>query len=126
MRPLLALLTTRPQLLLDHAQAYAALFHEELGLARTAWQRWLLWQAVALCSLGAAVVLGGVALMLWAVTPVADIHSAWVLFAAPLLPLATAAICIRLASQYKQSEAFANLTRQINADLAMYRAVAPP
>jgi hypothetical protein len=125
MHPLFALLTTRPQLLMDHAQAYAALFHEEFCMARTAWQMQFLWQAVALCGLGAAVVLGGVGLMLWAVTPLAEIHALWALFVAPLLPLAIAAVCIRWARQQSQSEEFANLTRQIKADLAMLRAAAP-
>jgi hypothetical protein len=126
MHPLLALLVTRPQLLLDHAQAYAALFQKELAQVRTSWQKWFLWQAVALCSLGAAVVLGGVALMLWAVTPMADIHAAWALFVVPLLPLVMAAVCSRLASQQNQNDAFASLIWQINADLAMCRTVAPP
>jgi lysylphosphatidylglycerol synthetase-like protein (DUF2156 family) len=126
MPPVLALLANRPQLLLDHAQAYIALFQEELGLARASWQKQLFWQVVALCSLGTAVVLGGVALMLWAVTPMLQTHVAWVLFAVPLLPLAITALCMRLASQQNQRAAFANLMAQIDADLSMCRAQTPP
>jgi cytochrome bd-type quinol oxidase subunit 2 len=125
MHPLLSLMATRPQLLMDHAQAYVTLFREEFCVARNAWQTRLLWQAVALCGLGAAVVLGGVALMFWAVTPVGEIHALWALFAAPLVPLVIAAVCIRWVRQQSQSEEFANLTRQINADLAMLRAATP-
>jgi cytochrome bd-type quinol oxidase subunit 2 len=125
MHPLFALLVTRPKLLIDHAQAYAALFHEEFCLARTSWQMRFLWQAVALFCLSATVVLGGVSLMLWAVTPIDEIHAMWALFVAPLLPLAIAAVCIRLVRQQSQNEEFANLTRQIKADLALLRAAAP-
>lgn len=124
MHPLFALLATRPQLLLDHAVAYAALFHEELGLARAAWQKQLVWQAMALCSLGVALVLGGVAVLLWAVTPVVGVQTAWVLVAVPLLPLALAAACQRLAHLQNRNDAFGNLIQQINADLALCRAVA--
>ncbi|TXT37439.1 MAG: hypothetical protein FD135_3615 [Comamonadaceae bacterium] len=126
MHPLLILLVTKPQLLVDHAQAYAALCHEDLGLARNAWQKQLVWQAVALCSLSVAVVLGGVALMLWAVTPVAQMHAPWVLWLAPAVPLCMAVLANRRASQHSRCEAFANLSRQISADLALLRAVATP
>ena len=68
MHPLLALLATRPQLLVDHAQAYAELFNEEFALARAAWRRQVLLFAVALCCLGVAAVLAGVATLLWFTT----------------------------------------------------------
>lgn len=126
MHPLLVLLATKPQLLVDHAQAYAALCQEDFGLARSTWQKQLLWQAVALCSLSAAVVLGGVALMLWAVTPVAQIHAPWLLWVVPAVLLIMAAVAFRWASQHSRSEAFANLSQQISADLDLLRAVSPP
>jgi len=126
MHPLLTLIALRPQLLLDHAQAYATLFNEEFSLAFATWRRWALLQAVALCCLGVAVMLAGVALMLWAVTPPAQIHAPWVLFAMPLLPLAIALACALKAHQQAQADTFANLGRQIDADLAMLREAGAP
>ena len=126
MHPLLILLVTKPQLLVDHAQAYAALCHEDWGLAHNAWQKRFLWQAVALFSLSVAVVLGGVAVMLWAVTPVAQMHQPWVLWLTPAVPLLVAFMALRRAKQHSRGQAFANLSRQISADLALLREVAAP
>lgn len=125
MHPLLALLATRPQLLVDHAQAYAALFSEELGLARATWQRQLLLYAAALCALGVAAVLAGVATMLWFATA-APAQALWVLLAVPAVPLLVAVVCLLLARQPASSAAFASLGRQINEDMAMLREAGEP
>ena len=125
MHPLLALLATRPQLLVDHAQAYGALLGEEFGRASAAWERRALLQAAALCCLSVAAVLAGVAVMLW-VTVAAPSNVLWVLVATPVLPLFTAIICLWLARQPTGGESFANLSRQINADLALLRAAGKP
>jgi hypothetical protein len=126
MHPLFALLATRPQLLAEHVQAYAALFSEELSLARTQWRKAVVWQAAALSFFGATMVLAGGALMLWAVMPGAQIHSPWLLVVTPLLSLGVAIACQLAAFQQTQPDAFANLGQQISADMAMLRAVAPP
>lgn len=126
MHPLLTLLATRPQLLVDHAQAYASLFHEEFGQSFTAWRRWAMLQAVALCCLSMAAVLGGVAAMLWAVTPPLLIHAQWVLWAMPLLPLSAAIVCTWMASRQSPTDALGNLGRQLGADIDMLRAADSP
>lgn len=126
MHPLLALLAIKPQLLIDHAQAYTALFSEELSLARIQWRKAVILQAVAVSFLCVATVLAGAALMLWAVTPVAQIHTLWLLFATPLVPLVVAIACQLAARKQIQRVAFANLRQQISADIALLRAVAPP
>lgn len=126
MHPLLTLLVTRPQLLVDHAQGYVALVQEDVTLAYASWRYRTLLQAVALCSLGVAALLAGVAIMLWAVTPEQQIHAPWVLFAMPLLPLCLAGVCLGMLRRQKQNDAFANLGRQISADIAMLRAVRTP
>lgn len=118
MHPLLTLLATRPHLLLDHAQAYTALFAQELGLASAAWQRRILLQAAALCCLGVAAVLAGVAVMLW-ITGIAPSDALWGLVAVPVMPLLIAIICLWLAQQTNTDESFATLSRQINADMAL-------
>lgn len=126
MHPLLALLVTRPHLLVDHAQAYVALVHEDATLAYASWRYQALLQVVALCCLGIAAMLAGVAVMLWAVTPAAQIHTPWVLLAMPVLPLCLAGVCMVMAHRQPRDKAFANLGRQISADIAMLRAVRTP
>lgn len=125
MHPLLALLATRPQLLLDHAQAYAALLGEEFGQARNDWERRALLQVAALGFLGVSAVLAGVAVMLW-VTVALPVTASWVLIAVPVLPLLIAIVCLLLARQSNGREPFANLSRQVNADMALLRAAGKP
>ncbi len=126
MHPLLTLLATRPQLLADHAQAYAGLFHEEFGQSFATWRRWAMLQAAALCCLSVAAVLGGVAAMLWAVTPPLLVQAAWILWAMPLLPLLVAILCVWAASRQSPPDAIGNLGRQLGADMAMLRAAELP
>ena len=113
-------------MLVDHAQAYAALFNEEFDQAFASWRRRALLQAVALCSLGVAAVLAGVALMLWAVNPEMQIRAPWVLCATPLLPLLAAITCLVMARKAARKDTFANLSRQISADMVMLRAASSP
>jgi hypothetical protein len=120
--PLLRLVATQPQLLADHAEAYAGLVSEELGRAAAAWKLRVLLLAVALCLAGVAAVLAGVALMLWAVTPAANLQAGWALIAAPLVPAAVALICA-LAGKPLNEPAFVDLKQQVAADLGMLREV---
>lgn len=126
MHPLFTLLATRPQLLIDHAQAYGGLFHEEFGQSFTAWRRWAMLQALGLCCLSVAIVLGGVAVMLWAVTPPLAIHAPWGLWVMPLAPLLAALVCTALAARQAPTDSFGDLGRQLDADLAMLRAADAP
>lgn len=120
MHPLIGLLATQPQLLAEHARAYAALFNEEFDEAFASWRRSFLRQAVALCCLVVAAVLGGVALMLWAVNPALTGVGPWVLWSVPLVPLIGAAIAL-MSRKPIQQFAFSNLSAQLNADVAMLR-----
>lgn len=120
MHPLLTLIATRPQLLTAHAEAYAALAAAELAEASAGWQRRLLLIATALCSAAVALVLAGVALMLWAVLlPSADLARA-LLVATPLLPALIALGC-GLAARGGGRSSFAVLRQQVKADLRMLR-----
>ena len=121
--PLLHLLATRPQLLADHAEAYAGLLNAELGSATSAWKRRALLSAVALCCGGVAAVLAGVALMLWAVIPATQIQAAWALLVAPLVPAAVALVCLLAVRSDARSGAFDQVRRQIKADFMMLREV---
>ena len=120
--PLLRLVATQPQLLADHAEAYAGLLGEELGRSAASLKQRMLFGAIALCLVGVAAVLAGVALMLWAVVPSASMPAPWALFAAPLVPAVIALVCAMLGRQ-KATERFAGLKQQFAADLVMLREV---
>jgi hypothetical protein len=121
LHPLLHLVATQPQLLAGHAEAYAELVAAEIGTVSAAWKRRAVLNAVALCCLGVAAVLAGVALMLWAVIPIADIQAPWALVAAPLLPIAAAAACLAAARVRGDAGGFDKLRQQVKADIVMLR-----
>ncbi|MDE2093203.1 MAG: hypothetical protein KGL99_02680 [Burkholderiales bacterium] len=123
--PLLRLIATRPQLLADHAEAYAALIGDEVGATAAVWKRRALFGATALCLGGVAAVLGGVAFMLWAVMPAAGLHAPWALIAAPALPALIALGC-GLEARRAQGAAFAELRRQVGIDFSMLRQASAP
>lgn len=86
---LLKLLVLPPELLKVHAQGYADLASQAWAdHLRTLQHRWLLYALSAL-SLLLALVLGGVALLLWSTLPAIDTRHAWVL---PVLPLTLAVL----------------------------------
>nr|WP_315187456.1 hypothetical protein [uncultured Albidiferax sp.] len=122
MHPLLRLVATQPQLLVDHAEAYADLVAEEIGHVSSAWKLRILLYAVALCSVVVATVLAGVALILWAVVPFSEMHAPWALVAAPLLPMVTAIWCL-IAARQESTDNFDNLRKQVKADIGMLREV---
>lgn len=121
MHPLLHLIATQPNLLADHAEAYADLVGEELGHASAQWKRRALLSAVALCCLGVGAVLVGVALMLWAVIPPENMNAPWALIVAPLVPLVAAAVCAANARSVPEPSAFDNIRKQLREDVAMLR-----
>jgi hypothetical protein len=123
LHPLLQLIATQPQLLADHAQAYAELVAAEIDQVSVAWKRRAMLNAVALCSLAVAAVLAGVALMLWAVVPPAQIQAPWALLVAPLLPAAVALWCLVAVRSQRDGGAFDSVRRQIKADIVMLREV---
>ncbi len=118
--PLLALVATQPQLLVDHAEAYSELASAELALASAGWKQQALWSAGSVACMVIAVALAGVALMLWAVSPESNIRAPWALVVAPLLPLLLALGCW-LAARPPADRAFNLLRQQLQADLQMLR-----
>ena len=123
---LLALLARQPQLLMDHAQAYAGLINVEFVLAYASWRRRSLLLVVALICLATAAVLGGCALMLWAITPGLDIFGQRVLLFTPLVSFVGALACWGMAVSQVAVDPFANLKMQVNADVALLRAAQAP
>jgi hypothetical protein len=124
MHPLFHLIATRPQLLAEHAEAYAELVSVEAPRISAAFRRsaWLL--ALAFGSLGAGVVLAGVGVMLWATAPEAQIRLPWTLVAVPALPLLAGLLCVLAARRGREREAFDTLRQQVRADIALLRETA--
>ena len=121
MHPLLALAASQPQLLAEHAGGYAELLALEAGEFSQAWKRRLLLHALALGSALMGLTLAGVAALLWAVTPPAQIQAPWMLWAVPLLPLFGALGCLLVAQSGARGQSFDRLRQQLAADLQMLR-----
>jgi hypothetical protein len=120
--PLLRLIATQPQLLADHAEAYAGLVSEDLSRTASIWTQRVVLYVVALAFVAVALVLTGVALMLWSVTPAASMNAPWALIATPAVPFVIAIACGLLARR-KTVDTFADLKQQMAADLVMLREV---
>ena len=120
--PLLRLVATQPHLLADHAEAYAGLVGEELTQTVDGIKRRVLLNAVALGLLAIAAVLAGVALMLWAVVPRADMQAPWALLAAPGAPALGGIICL-LIGRAEPGDTFSGLRQQLAADMGLFREV---
>jgi uncharacterized membrane protein YqjE len=120
-QPIVRLITSRPELLVDHAQAYAELFSSELGIAGENWKRQLILNGVAVFSLAVGVIFAGVALLLCAMLPVAESPAPWALIAVPVAPFVLAIACLFFASRRANAVPFSNIRRQLAADLAMVR-----
>lgn len=121
MQPVLRLLTTQPQLLADHAQAYAELVTLESARLAAQWQRRALLAALAVGAVLVAAVLVGVAVLLWAVLPVQSAAVAWIFIAVPLLPLVAAWVCWWAARSRADVAAFAGVRQQLCADWLLLR-----
>lgn len=126
LHPLLHLIATKPQVLADHAQAYAELAAVEVGEFSAAWRRRAAFFAAAAFFIALAVVLAGVALMLWSVLPVAQMQAPWALAAVPGGLGAIGAACLVAGRAQNQGSAFATLRQQFKTDLLMLREVATP
>ena len=118
---LLQLFAKQPQLLADHAQAYADLVTQDVGLVSRAWKRRAILSVAALCCAGVAAILVGVALMLWAAIPAVPTQALWVLILVPLTPGIAAAWCLLAARSPAGGSAFDNVRQQMKADMAMLR-----
>lgn len=121
MHPLLSLATSQPQLLVDHAAAYAELAGAELGWARARIQRIAVLGVASTLLLGLALVLAGVAALLWASMPLASMTAPWALWAVPLAPAVAAALCGLVMKNSAPAQAFEKLKLQARADLALWR-----
>jgi cytochrome bd-type quinol oxidase subunit 2 len=124
--PWLKLVTGQPQLLAEHAEAYGELLQAEAAELSTAWRRQAVLVVLAVASAVVAVVLAGVALMLWATLAPAQGHAPWLLWTVPMLPLATAGLCTVLARQRAPAVPFGVLRQQLRADWGLLREAESP
>lgn len=120
LHPFFSTLVQRPDLVVDHLAAYAALFHEEASSAGSE----LLSRAIAwiLVILAAVVLLGlaGTALMLGVLHN--QFH--WVLLAVPGFALVLMVVALVVARKPLHSERFPELKAQIDSDTQALRMVA--
>ena len=120
LHPLFSTLIQRPDLVVDHASAYAALFHEEASSAGTE----LLEKAVAwlmvLLSAVMFVGLAGIALMLGMLQN--SFH--WTLIVVPGCALLLMVIAVVIAKKPFKSERFPELKAQIDSDSRALRMAA--
>ena len=114
---LLKLLVLPPELLKMHAQGYA-------DLASQTWadhlctlkNRWLLY-ALSVLSAGLALVLGGVAVLLWSALPSIDTRTAWILPALPLAWLAASGLLWAMAKRLRTRPLLQDIQEQLQLDL---------
>ncbi|HTK98926.1 MAG TPA: hypothetical protein VL379_12920 [Pseudomonadales bacterium] len=119
MHPLVRLAASRPQMLAEHAAAYVELLAEEATTAATLVKRQVSLQLIGVGLLAVGVILGGVALMLWASFP--TLNSPWALALTPCIPILAGAIALHSASSKSARDPFAPLQRQLAADAAMLK-----
>jgi len=123
-RSLFRLATSQPHLLADHVEAYAELVASEVGTVAGRWKSRVFLLLVGYGSLAVAVLLGAIALMLWAVVPTDSMNQPWVLVAVPLVPAVVGIGAAMRASGAVTEDPFSTLRRQWAADVAMLREAA--
>jgi hypothetical protein len=106
-------------MLAEHAAAYVELFAEEATTAVTHVKRQVSLQLIGVGLLAVGVILGGVALMLWA--SISTLNSPWALALTPCVPIVAGLLALRAASSKSARDPFAPLQRQLAADAAMLR-----
>jgi hypothetical protein len=120
LHPLLRLALARPDLLADHAGAYAELAVVSAREALADWQVRLLGWALLAAGLLLCLAFSGVALMLHGA--VASPPMPWLLWAVPLAPALLALLGWWLARRRVTGSHESSVARQFEADLALLKA----
>jgi uncharacterized membrane protein YqjE len=118
---LLPLLSLPSGWLADHGRAYGQLAGLELSREWAWWRRGLLLRVLGGLGLFLALGLAGVALMLWAVVPPAQVHAPWMLWLVPLALAVPTLVCLWRAALSRDEPAFGAVRRQLRADMALFR-----
>lgn len=124
--PVFRLVAAQPQLLAEHAAAYASLLSETLSVNSARWQRRAVFLLVGAVCWTVAVVLAGVAVMLWAAMPEAAMRQPWLLVCTPLVPALLGTASLWLGQNRHRGEAFDILRPQLAEDVALLRRMSAP
>jgi hypothetical protein len=122
--PLLYKLATQPELFVEHASGYAELAALEAQSAARAWRRRLILFALAALMAASAFVLSGMAVLLAAALPIAQMPLPALLLALPLGAWAAAALCAWFGLRDAHGPSFGHLREQWAADMQLMRDVA--
>lgn len=120
LHPLFSTLVQRPDLVVDHVSAYAALFHQEASRAGSELMAHVAAWVLAVLSVVVFLGLAGVALMLGLMQN--QFH--WVLVVVPGFALALVVIAFLRVKKPIQSERFPELKAQIDSDAHALRMTA--
>jgi hypothetical protein len=115
--PILSLLISRPELVIDHMAGYAALVQEESSGAARALARQAIAWGIALLGLIVFLILAGVALMLGAMR--GEFH--WALVLTPGAALLMALLAGAVARRQVPAGRFLQLKAQLHADVLALR-----
>ena len=122
MNRLLGLAASRPQLLADHAQAYAEMAAVQIERLMADWTQRALLGALAIGAALVAAMLAGVAILWWSAATVSQTPASWVLLATPSVPALIAACCAVALRVRRPNGALDAVRQQLQADLLVWRA----
>ncbi len=117
--PLVYMLAHRPHMLVVHAQAYADLLSADASVALRQAKLKALLGLLTLCMTVVAMVLSGVAFMLWDVLPMTPMEWPWVLLTAPGASWVMAMALAWATYRTPVSHALSEIKRQVYADMAL-------
>jgi uncharacterized membrane protein YqjE len=126
LHPVFRLAAAQPQLLAEHAAAYAELLAEEIALSGTHFKQRIALQMVGMVCLAIALILGGVALVVWAALPEQSLRLPWVLIATPFTPAVLGGLVLWRANSLSAPPAFTALRAQLAADAELLRGSEAP
>lgn len=119
LHPAFRTLISQPGMLAEHVGAYGQLALAEAAEAVQGLQRKATLMAAAAACVALGGTLGGTAVLLLAVVPVADMPAPWALLAAPGLPLLAAAGLWLAQRRQTLDLRFSNVRQQLDADRAL-------
>jgi hypothetical protein len=117
--PIISVLITKPELVMEHVAGYAALMREEASTVGTEVAKRAIAWGVTLFAFLVFLILAGVAAMLAAVQ--AQFHWAFVLV--PAIALVISVVGFTVARQRLPEKAFTELKAQLDADAQALRAI---
>lgn len=126
LHPVFRLAASQPQLLAEHAAGYAELLAEEITVSGHHLKQRLALQIAGMVCLALALVLAGVALLLWGALPEQTLRLPWLLIATPLAPAVLGVFAFWWARSLAPPPAFTALRAQLAADAELLRGTEAP